>query len=206
MIYVALQGMPHNPAVEDDVNELIQLVLRFFRNVKSPGQGAHDVRGLLGAAHFGPRHLPVLVMLAISGPESVGELAGRVGLSPATVSQLVNELERGGFVDRREDPRDRRRTIVSLSEAHRRPIEDYARRRLEPLWITMEALAPDERAHFIKGWRILVQAQEHVVDIGPDCHCAGHIDHMKPMDHARHMDDRDDRMDPADTDPVSPGA
>jgi DNA-binding MarR family transcriptional regulator len=88
------------------------------------------------------------------------------------VSQLVNELQRGGFVDRREDPHDRRRTIVSLSERHREPIATYARRRLEPLRVTVETLSPDERAHFIKGWRVLVAAQERAEGGLPDGTCA----------------------------------
>lgn len=165
--------MPQNPAADDDVKELIRLFFRFVRNAKGHGPGVGEVRALLDSAKFGPRHLPVLFALAMAGPESVGELAGRMGLSPATVSQLVNELERGGFVDRREDPQDRRRTIVSLSERHREQIENYARRRLEPLRITVETLSPEERAHFIKGWRVLVQAQERAEGIDPGTPCAG---------------------------------
>jgi DNA-binding MarR family transcriptional regulator len=161
--------MPHDPAVEDDIKELIRLVFKFVRDAKSHGPGIEQVRGLLGAGPFGPRHLPVLFALAMSGPEAVGELAERMGLSPATVSQLVNELERGGYVDRREDPHDRRRTIVSLAERHRGPIESYARRRLEPLRVTIETLSPQERAHFLKGWRVLVQAQEQAQE-----HAGGH--------------------------------
>lgn len=152
--------MPDDSAVEDDVKELIRLVFRFVRNAKGHGPGIEQMRGLLEGGNFGPRHIPVLFALAMGGPEAVGALADRMGLSPATVSQLVNELERGGFVDRREDPHDRRRTIVSLAERHRGLIEKYARRRLEPLRVTAEALTPEERAHFIKGWRVLVQAQE----------------------------------------------
>jgi DNA-binding MarR family transcriptional regulator len=159
--------MPQDPAVDDDLKELIPLVFRFVRNAKGHGPGIEQIRALLAAGNFGPRHLPVLFALAMSGPEAVGELAGRMGLSPATVSQLVNELERGGFVDRREDPDDRRRTIVSLAERHREPIEGYARRRLEPLRVTLETLSPEERAHFIKGWRVLVQAQEGTAPVSP---------------------------------------
>jgi DNA-binding MarR family transcriptional regulator len=160
--------MPQDPAVEDDVKELIRLVFRFVRNAKGHGPGIEEVRGLLEGGKFGPRHLSALFALAMSGPEAVGELADRMGLSPATVSQLVNELERGGFVDRREDPHDRRRTIVSLAERHRGPIESYARRRLKPLRVTVETLSPAERAHFIKGWRVLVQAQEQAGDDAGD--------------------------------------
>ncbi|HEU5159971.1 MAG TPA: MarR family transcriptional regulator [Streptosporangiaceae bacterium] len=162
--------MPQDSPVDDEVKELIRLVFRFMRNAKGHGPGLEDVRGLLHAGNFGPRHIPVLFALAIGGPASVGELAERMGLSPATVSQLVNELERGGFVDRREDARDRRRTIVSLAERHREPIEDYARRRLEPLRITLETLSPEERVGFIKGWRVLVEAQERAEGVRPGAH------------------------------------
>ncbi|HEY7489271.1 MAG TPA: MarR family winged helix-turn-helix transcriptional regulator [Streptosporangiaceae bacterium] len=160
--------MSGDSSIDEDVRELVRLVFRFVRNAKSHGPGGDDVRALLGEAHFGPRHMPVLFALALSGPESVGELAGRLGLNPATVSQLVNELHRGGFVDRREDPRDRRRTIVSLLDRHRQTIEHYARRRFEPLRETLEILSPEERAHFIKGWRVLVESQERAEGAGHD--------------------------------------
>jgi DNA-binding MarR family transcriptional regulator len=182
------------------VRELIRLVFRFVRNAKSHGAASDDVRGLLHGANCGPRHLPVLVTLATNGPDSVGEVAGRLGLSPATVSQLVNELERGGFVDRREDPRDRRRTIVSLSERHRGPIEAYTRRRLEPLRITVETLSPEERAHFIKGWRVLVEAQERTegaAGAGLDAPC----EHIHRAGHSVGVDKPFH-----DSAPVSPGA
>jgi DNA-binding MarR family transcriptional regulator len=164
--------MPQDSTVEDDVQELVRLVYRFVRNAKGQGPPAEEVHRLLRAGNFGPRHLPVLFALAVGGPEAVGGLADRMGLSPATVSQLVNELERGGFVNRREDPQDRRRTIVSLAERHRAPIESYARRRLDPLRVTVETLSPQERAHFIKGWRVLVQAQEQAEGAPSSAPCA----------------------------------
>jgi DNA-binding MarR family transcriptional regulator len=154
------------PNVEDDVNEMIRLVFQFIRNAKSHGPG-DDVRMLLGEAGFGGRHVSALFALAMTGPISVGELAERLGLSPATVSQLVGELDRGGFVERREDPRDRRRIIVTLSERHRGPIERYARQRLEPFRVTLETLSPEERATFLHGWRILVEAQERALGGAP---------------------------------------
>jgi DNA-binding MarR family transcriptional regulator len=147
------------PNIEDDVNEMIRLVFQFIRHAKSHGPG-DDVRMLLGEAGLGGRHVSVLFALAMTGPISVGELAERLGLSPATVSQLMGELDRGGFVERREDPRDRRRIIVSLSDRHRGPIERYARQRLQPFRVALETLSPEERATFLRGWRILVEAQE----------------------------------------------
>jgi DNA-binding MarR family transcriptional regulator len=152
--------MPDDSGIEPDMKELTQLFLRFIRNAKAHGRGMHPLRDVLEGAGFGPRHLPVLFALAMYGPASVGELAGRMGLNPATASQLVNELHRGGFVERREDPRDRRRTIVSLPERYKESLENYARERQEPLRVTLQTLSAEERAHFLKGWRILVETQE----------------------------------------------
>jgi|SRR5918999_5907842 DNA-binding MarR family transcriptional regulator len=152
--------MSTEPSIDNDVNELFRLLLRFIRNMKSQAPGAGEVRRLLGEANLGPRHLGVLVALAMSGPASIGELADRMGLNPATMSQLIGELNRGGFVDRREDATDRRRTIISLDEGRRGLIEPFARRRLDPLRVTMAALSPEERAPFLRGLRVLVEAQE----------------------------------------------
>ncbi|NED55278.1 MarR family transcriptional regulator, partial [Micromonospora aurantiaca] len=104
----------------------------------------------------------------------VGVLARHMALNPATVSQLVGELQRGGFVDRRPDERDRRRMIVSLAEEHRAAIERFAWRRLSPLRATLEALTPTERRHFLHGWRTLAENMElrgplAADDTPPDC-------------------------------------
>jgi DNA-binding MarR family transcriptional regulator len=46
------------------------------------------------------------------GPMSAGEIARHTGLATASVTNLVDRLERKGFVRRVDDPRDRRRVVV----------------------------------------------------------------------------------------------
>ncbi len=46
------------------------------------------------------------------GPLTAGELAARLGLSPPSVTALIDRLERKRFVRRHADPRDRRRVRV----------------------------------------------------------------------------------------------
>ncbi|WP_431032050.1 MarR family transcriptional regulator [Streptomyces sp. P6-2-1] len=65
-----------------------------------------------------PRHLSLFSYLLIDGPLTVGELAGRLGVAPTTVSLMVGELSRKGILERREDERDRRRRIVRIAPAH----------------------------------------------------------------------------------------
>ena len=68
----------------------------------------------------------------------IGVLAQRVGVSKQAMSQLVDDLVVKGYVERREDPQDRRSRIVTLTDkglalfraARRQIIElarDYAR-------------------------------------------------------------------------------
>lgn len=145
---------------------LIRLISRFIRHIKQPGDEADEVVRLIRQAGLGPRHVPALFALAMNGPTPVGVLAGHMALSPATVSQLVGELERAGFVRRREDERDRRRTIVGLDERLAPSVERLARQRLEPLRMTLETLTPAERAQFLGVWQVLVEMQDQVAKAG----------------------------------------
>lgn len=78
----------------------------------------------LKAAGYGdvrPAHYAVFRHL---GPEGsrVTELAGAAGMTQQSMGELVAHLERGGYVERRPDPRDRRARIVVPTEAGRRGI------------------------------------------------------------------------------------
>jgi DNA-binding MarR family transcriptional regulator len=104
----------------------------------------------------------VLLALSLSGPLTIGELATRLGLTSATTSLLAGELDRAGFLDRREDDNDRRRTIVSLPEHIRAPLEQVANAKLAALRRTLEQLDRRAREHFLEGLRLL--AGEAAVD------------------------------------------
>lgn len=61
----------------------------------------------------------LLLTLEESGPSSVGDLAAALELDSSTLSRTVDGLVRAGLAERREDPENRRRQIVSLSGAGR---------------------------------------------------------------------------------------
>ncbi|GAA2652112.1 MarR family winged helix-turn-helix transcriptional regulator [Streptomyces vastus] len=48
-------------------------------------------------------------------PLSTGQIAKLTGLTSGSATRLVDRLERAGLVERRTDPHDRRKTLVSLS-------------------------------------------------------------------------------------------
>ncbi|MFF7366957.1 MarR family winged helix-turn-helix transcriptional regulator [Streptomyces tricolor] len=55
-----------------------------------------------------------LDLLQRSGALSAGELGEVTGLAPASVSGLIDRLERKGFARRVKDPQDRRRVNVEI--------------------------------------------------------------------------------------------
>ncbi|MFG2086359.1 MULTISPECIES: MarR family winged helix-turn-helix transcriptional regulator [unclassified Spirillospora] len=180
---------PADASIDADLETMLQLMGRLFRGMKGPGahgEGGEgeggELVGRVKAVGLGPRHMTALMALVLHGPAPVGVLARHMALNPATVSQLVGELQRGGFVERRPDERDRRRMIVSLGEAHREAIERFAWRRLRPLRMTLEALGPAERAHFLHGWRTLVDCIEATGSHDP---FSGHHPHDPGDAHGR---------------------
>lgn len=105
-----------------------------------------------------PRHMNLLLSLALAGPMSVSELSARLNVGLATTSLLVGELGRVGLVVRTEDETDRRRTIVELAPAHRQAISSFVARRAGIIKGALETLEPRERAALAKGLRAIVSA------------------------------------------------
>lgn len=60
--------------------------------------------------------LKTLIVLSDEGPLPVGQVGCRMGVTLPTASYQVDRLVRKGLVERVEDTRDRRRTLVHLTE------------------------------------------------------------------------------------------
>ncbi|OLB66948.1 MAG: MarR family transcriptional regulator [Actinobacteria bacterium 13_2_20CM_2_72_6] len=59
--------------------------------------------------------LDCLDLVARHGPLSPSAIARRAGLHPATMTGILDRLERGGWVTRERDPADRRAIVVRAS-------------------------------------------------------------------------------------------
>jgi DNA-binding MarR family transcriptional regulator len=57
----------------------------------------------------------VLATLAVDAPDSQHELAALMGLAPGVMVAELDQLEVVGLVERNRDPKDRRRTRVTLT-------------------------------------------------------------------------------------------
>lgn len=64
-------------------------------------------------------------VLDLKGPMSAGDLATAAGLTSGAVTQVIDRLEERGFVARRNDPSDRRRVLVEVTDRGREVASGY---------------------------------------------------------------------------------
>jgi DNA-binding MarR family transcriptional regulator len=74
--------------------------------------------------------LSALSVVVFRGPLTLGELAAAEGVRSATMSGIVNGLERGGLVRRRPHGTDRRAVQVEATAAGRRLLDRARTRRI----------------------------------------------------------------------------
>lgn len=85
-----------------------------FREVT--GQSVLLSQAIAERAGLSPADLEALGAVEQHGPVSAGQLGEMTGLKPASVTGLIDRLERAGVVARMPDPTDRRRVLVAISE------------------------------------------------------------------------------------------
>ena len=65
------------------------------------------------------RHLGILSILSARGPTAQHALARRLSVSPTMITQIVDEAEARGLVERERNPADRRSYLVSITDEGR---------------------------------------------------------------------------------------
>lgn len=107
-------------STDDAVRELIMLFPRLVgraKRIAPPEQ--------LRTFDLAPRHLSLLSLLLLDGPQTVSQLATKLQVAPTTVSLLIGDLSRKGVLARREDDDDRRRRIVDIAPDSREAISEW---------------------------------------------------------------------------------
>jgi DNA-binding MarR family transcriptional regulator len=99
------------------------------------------------------RQCAVLVAVNEQAPSSQHDIAQRMGVDRTTMVDLVDELEAKGLVQRRTDPRDRRKNVVALTEAGRTTLEEATRAVDEAERRFLGPLSGDEAAAFREALR-----------------------------------------------------
>lgn len=133
---------------DDAIRALLLLMPRIVgraKRIKVPAE--------LESLSLAPRHLSLLSYLLFDGPATVNDLAERLEVAPTTVSLMVAELSRKGVLERREDDEDRRRRIVSITDAKRPAIDAWLARGARAWRAALEPLTPEQRRVFVETFK-----------------------------------------------------
>ena len=94
----------------------------------------------------------------VDSPRRSGEIAQRCALAPASVSELVDSLERDGFVRRSEDRNDRRVVVVEITARGRREIERVGELMTAPVAKIIASLSAEKRSRLAAALADLQEA------------------------------------------------
>jgi DNA-binding MarR family transcriptional regulator len=139
---------------EEELRQGMELMLFAYRDVMAAADRTLAEHGL-GRAH----HRAVYFIGRHPGL-SVSDLMAMLGITKQSLSRVVKELESAGFVETREAPNDRRRRLLTLTQAGEtleRALTDAQRRRFAHAYREAGAAA-------VEGFRqvlLALTADEH---------------------------------------------
>ncbi len=98
------------------------------------------------------------VLRAVDNPQPLaqGEIARRMGIDRTTMVALIDDLQERGLVQRRQDPDDRRRNVVELTDAGQDITRQAARAGQQAERTFLSPLSASEAQQFKKILRALL--------------------------------------------------
>jgi DNA-binding MarR family transcriptional regulator len=119
--------------------------------------------------------LRALVMVHDSGPLNMSAVAEGLGVNPSNASRTCDRLVRGGLLDRRDDPGDRRNVALTLTPAGRRLVSSMLAQRETIFRQVVEEMGPRERAQLTAGLNAFSDAARKLAPHGVGSDVNGHL-------------------------------
>ena len=91
-------------------------------------------------------------------PHSAGEFAERLDLSPGRVANVLKALEKKGLIERKKDPSDGRRTMVTLTQKGREYICQTYTQAIEVYHNLIEEIGEHDTREFLRITKKLLEA------------------------------------------------
>lgn len=104
----------------------------------------------------------LLVLLASRGPQSVGEIAEKLGVNPSNASRHCDRLQRLGLVDRQRSEDDGRVVQIRLTRQGGRLLDAVTQRRREDIAELMGRLSPEQEGVVVAALRAFNAAADEV--------------------------------------------
>jgi DNA-binding MarR family transcriptional regulator len=125
-------------------------------------------RSMRGWGHFAKSsglsmpQFSVLMQLHHKGACGMSQISERFEVSPAAASQLVDKLVHSGFIQRVEDPSDRRAKLLSLTDKGREFIQQGIEERYRWVEDLAKKLTAEERAQISEALNIMTEAAKEL--------------------------------------------
>ena len=125
-------------------------------------------RSMRGWTHFAKStglsmsQFSILMQLHHKGPCGMSEISERFDVTPAAASQLVDKLVQSGYLERDEDPSDRRAKLLKLSPNGVKLVEQGMNERHRWMDEITKNLSADEQKKVIEALDILTNAAKRI--------------------------------------------
>ncbi|MDN4479256.1 MarR family transcriptional regulator [Demequina sp. SYSU T00039] len=100
----------------------------------------------------------VLVVLASTGPQRMGDLAEQIGVHPSTLTRTVERLETAGLILRAQVPGNRREVKVELTPEGATLVATVTDVRRAEIVKVIDGLTDDDRDQVRRGMEIFARA------------------------------------------------
>jgi DNA-binding MarR family transcriptional regulator len=147
--------------LDDDWKRLLAAIFEFASLLRRPEPHREQPPSRLALGRvmqehgLGARHASALLSVALHGPMTVTQLAQRHHVQVKTASLIAVELEQAGLIERREDPADRRRTIIAITKGKEQAVDKALNNRAAPLQRALDRLTPSQREGLTTGLEVL---------------------------------------------------
>jgi len=102
----------------------------------------------------------ILMQLHHKGPCGMSQVSNRFDIPAAAASQLVEKLVQAGYLDRAEDPADRRAKLLTLSAKGEKLIQQGTEERYRWMDDLTSKLSREEQAKVVEALNILTKAAQ----------------------------------------------
>ncbi len=133
-------------AGDESLAEAVRSVARKLREVSQETLAPWDIT---------PSHLRALRVLRRHGPMRLSELSDHLHIAPRSTTEVADALEARDLIRRRPDPRDRRATLVELTEHGGSVLEAIRAARGTDAEQVFGRLSPADRADLARILRLL---------------------------------------------------
>jgi DNA-binding MarR family transcriptional regulator len=117
-------------------------------------------------AELGTQGFTALAVVQLHGPLRVSEVAQHLGIDLSVASRQIASLTAEGYVERRQDDRDRRAQLVAITPTGRRALRESHRRMVSAFTQVLEGWDDQDVDALTRG---LERLRDDFVRLGADC-------------------------------------